>query len=211
MAQEVVVPGWRKWFEEVGEQVGFFTRFIKNSFTSKIIFKSIVYLFILTIFLLLLSFINTLFTHDAQSFFKLSSPVWTFFTNYSITGILLYIASIVVITQFYAEFRENTGQDTLNNFFLGKYHHPVEEERIFMFLDMKSSTTIAENLGHVRYFNMLKEYFFDLSVAVIDYAGTIYQYAGDEMIICWKLKEGLKKNNTSAILISERNSGEATP
>lgn len=33
MAQEVVVPGWRKWFEEVGEQVGFFTRFIKNSFT----------------------------------------------------------------------------------------------------------------------------------------------------------------------------------
>jgi len=37
---------------------------------------------------------------------------------------------------------------------------------------------------------------FDLSVAVIDYAGTIYQYAGDEMIICWKLKEGLKKNNT---------------
>jgi len=33
MAQEVVVPGWRKWFEEVGEQVGFFTRFIKNTFT----------------------------------------------------------------------------------------------------------------------------------------------------------------------------------
>ena len=33
MAQEVVVPGWKKWFEEVGEQVGFFTRFIKNTFT----------------------------------------------------------------------------------------------------------------------------------------------------------------------------------
>lgn len=33
MAQEVVaVPGWKKWFEEVGEQVGFFTRFIRNIF-----------------------------------------------------------------------------------------------------------------------------------------------------------------------------------
>jgi phospholipid/cholesterol/gamma-HCH transport system permease protein len=32
MAQEIVVPGWRKWFEEIGEQVGFFTRFIKNIF-----------------------------------------------------------------------------------------------------------------------------------------------------------------------------------
>jgi len=177
-------------------EISYFSkRFIKNSFTSKIIFKSIVYLFILTIFLLLLSFINTLFTHDAQSFFKLSSPVWTFFTNYSITGILLYIASIVVITQFYAEFRESIGLSTLNNFFLGKYHHPVEEERIFMFVDMKSSTTIAENLGHVKYFEMLKEYFVDLSGAVIDHAGAIYQYAGDEMILTWKLKDGLKKNN----------------
>lgn len=33
MAQEIVVPGWRKWFEEIGEQVGFFTRFVKNIFT----------------------------------------------------------------------------------------------------------------------------------------------------------------------------------
>src|SRR3954469_24292396 len=32
MAQEITVPGWRKWFEEIGEQVGFFTRFIKNIF-----------------------------------------------------------------------------------------------------------------------------------------------------------------------------------
>ena len=110
-------------------------------------------------------------------------------------GIIVYIAAIIVITQLYAEFSQSIGVGTLSNFFLGKYHHPVEEERIFMFLDMKSSTTIAENLGHVKYFQMLKEYFFDLSVAVIDYAGTIYQYAGDEMIISWKLKDGLKNNN----------------
>ncbi len=109
---------------------------------------------------------------------------------------MLYISSIVVITQFYAEFRESIGVNTINNFFLGKYHHPVEEERIFMFVDMKSSTTIAENLGHVRYFEMLKEYFVDLSVAVIDHAGAIYQYAGDEMILTWKLKDGLKRNNS---------------
>jgi adenylate cyclase len=65
-----------------------------------------------------------------------------------------------------------------------------------MFVDMKSSTTIAERLGHVKYFQMLKEYFYDLSSAVIDHAGAIYQYAGDEIIICWKLKDGLKKNNS---------------
>jgi adenylate cyclase len=178
-------------------EISYFSkRFINHSFTRKIIFKSVVYLFILVIFLIILSFINTLITHEEQSFYQLSSPVWTFFTRYTIVGILLYIASIVVITQFYAEFRESIGQNTLNNFFLGKYHHPVEEERIFMFVDMKSSTTIAEKLGHVKYFEMLKEYFVDLSGAVIDHAGAIYQYAGDEMILTWKLKDGLKKNNS---------------
>jgi adenylate cyclase len=42
---------------------------------------------------------------------------------------------------------------------------------------------------------MLKEYFVDLSSAVMDYEGEIYQYAGDEVIISWKLKDGLKRNN----------------
>jgi len=32
MAQDVAVPGWKKWMEEIGEQVNFFTRFIRNIF-----------------------------------------------------------------------------------------------------------------------------------------------------------------------------------
>jgi phospholipid/cholesterol/gamma-HCH transport system permease protein len=33
MAEEIEVPGWKKWLEETGEQVNFFTRFFKNIFT----------------------------------------------------------------------------------------------------------------------------------------------------------------------------------
>jgi phospholipid/cholesterol/gamma-HCH transport system permease protein len=32
MAEEIVVPGWKKWLEDIGEQVTFFTRFIRNIF-----------------------------------------------------------------------------------------------------------------------------------------------------------------------------------
>ena len=32
MAEQVAVPGWRKWFENIGDQVGFFGSFIKNIF-----------------------------------------------------------------------------------------------------------------------------------------------------------------------------------
>ena len=64
-----------------------------------------------------------------------------------------------------------------------------------MFLDMKSSTTIAESLGHVRYFDMLREYYADLSDSIIQHAGEVYQYVGDEIVVTWKLKSGLQNNN----------------
>ena len=178
-------------------EIGYFSKwFIKKSFASKIIFKSLIYLVIVVLFLVATTLINASNTPVEQSFNNLSSPGWAFFTDYAFLYVMLYIAAIIVSTQFYTEFSDSIGPGTLSNFFLGRYHHPVQEERIFMFLDMKSSTTIAQLLGHVRYFEMLKEYFFDLSNAVIDYGGTIYQYAGDEMIICWKLKNGLKNNNS---------------
>jgi adenylate cyclase len=178
-------------------EIGYFSKwFIKKSFTTKILFKSLIYLVIVTGFLIIIILINALNTSSGRSPEDLTAPALAFFTDYAFIGLVLYIASIVVIAQFYAEFSQSIGPGTLSNFFLGKYHHPVQEERIFMFLDMKSSTSIAESLGHVRYFEMLKEFFFDLSGAVIDYGGAIYQYAGDEMIVCWKLKDGLRRNNS---------------
>jgi adenylate cyclase len=132
---------------------------------------------------------------------------WAFFTNYSMLSVCIYITSIILVSQFYTEVSDSIGHAALRNFFLGKYHRPVQEERIFMFLDMRSSTTIAEKLGHVRYFEMLKEYFADLSAPVIDHSGEIYQYAGDEMIVSWKLKNGIENSELHPVLFCD----ERTP
>src|ERR1700744_6515674 len=32
MAEEVVIPAWKRWFEGIGDQVGFFFKFVKNTF-----------------------------------------------------------------------------------------------------------------------------------------------------------------------------------
>ena len=64
-----------------------------------------------------------------------------------------------------------------------------------MFLDMKSSTTIAEELGHIKYFELLKSYYFDLSDAIIKNEGEVYQYVGDEIVMSWKFSKGIKNNN----------------
>lgn len=178
-------------------EIGYFGKwFAEKCFARKILVKSLIYLLIVIAFLTLLTLVNSLYMNSQHTFKSLSGPAVAFITDYAVVGILLYMASVIVITQFYAEFSESLGAGTLLNFFLGRYHHPRTEERIFMFVDMKSSTTIAENLGHVRYFAMLKAYFYDLSAAVIDHAGEIYQYAGDEMIVSWTLKAGLKNNNS---------------
>jgi adenylate cyclase len=118
-----------------------------------------------------------------------------FFSNFAFWSVEVYIAAVIGVSLFYTEVSENLGQGVLNNFLTGKYHNPIEEERIFMFLDMKSSTTIAESLGHAKYFEMLKEYFSDLTNPIIRYSGEIYQYVGDEIVVSWKLKNGVQNNN----------------
>jgi len=41
---------------------------------------------------------------------------------------------------------------------------------------------------------MLREYYADLSEPIIRYSGEIYQYVGDEIIVSWKLKNGVQNN-----------------
>ena len=87
------------------------------------------------------------------------------------------------------------GGRILLSFFTGRYHKPIEEERIFMFLDLKSSTTIAEKIGHIEFHKFINDFLFTISEAIISSKGEIYKYVGDEVIITWKLKEGLKGGN----------------
>ncbi len=54
-----------------------------------------------------------------------------------------------------------------------------------MFVDMNSSTTIAEKLGHLAYSNLIKDCFYDLAV-VQHYNAQIYQYVGDEAVLTWE-------------------------
>jgi len=70
-----------------------------------------------------------------------------------------------------------------------------EVERIFMFLDIRSSTTIAEDLGHVQYFELLNDFFRDIAEPISKNKGQIYQYVGDEVVVSWSLEDGLSDGN----------------
>jgi adenylate cyclase len=91
----------------------------------------------------------------------------------------------ILIGLFLIQIDMKLGQKGLWNMITGKYHHPKEEVRIFMFLDLQSSTRIAEEIGHDRYYKLLNDFFADATVPIVNNKGFIYQYIGDEISVSW--------------------------
>jgi adenylate cyclase len=62
----------------------------------------------------------------------------------------------------------------------------VEEDRIFLFLDMRSSTKHAETLGPTLYSDLIRDCFRDMGDAATQNKADLYQYVGDEVVFTWK-------------------------
>ena len=96
---------------------------------------------------------------------------------------------------FILQVSDKFGQGVLMSFLLGKYHRPKEEDRIFMFMDLKSSTTYAEKLRHIKYSQFIQDCFFDITDVITKHEAKIYQYVGDELVLSWRIKEGIEISN----------------
>lgn len=109
--------------------------------------------------------------------------------------LFLFIAAVGIVLSFIRQMAKMMGPNILINLLLGKYHIPRSEERIFMFLDMQSSTRYAEKLGHKKFCRLIQDCFNDLTDSAIKHEVEIYQYVGDEAILTWKIKNGLDNFN----------------
>lgn len=183
-------------FVGILEMVYLEKHFRKNSLRGKIFYKFLIYL---VLFILIIAF-NYPIAASLEQGISISSPeVWgrtkKFFLSITFLNTLFQLSISLFVSLIYAAISENLGHHVFLNFFTGKYHKPVVETRIFMFLDMKSSTTIAEALGHVRYFKLLQEYYDLMSDPIVNCQGEVYQYIGDEIVISWKLEKGLANAN----------------
>src|SRR5437773_12377257 len=115
----------------------------------------------------------------------------------SVEQLVLVVYTLVIygLLVFFLQINHLLGQGILWQFIRGKYHKPREEERIFMFLDMKSSITISERLGHVRFYRWLNALFQEISRPVLQTKAEIYQYVGDEIVLTWEMEHGLRNSN----------------
>lgn len=111
-----------------------------------------------------------------------------------IPNFILY-GVIILFTLFLLQVNDKFGPGIMLKFLAGNYHRPKKEKRVFMFMDMRSSTSIAEKIGNEKYFNLLNNLFFDITNTILNNEGEIYQYVGDEIVISWSIKKGTRKAN----------------
>lgn len=97
------------------------------------------------------------------------------------------------LSRMFIEIEHKLGPGNFVKLLSGSYYNPKEVERIFMFVDLKDSTKLAEQMGHLKFSAFIKDCFHDFAV-VDNYGAEIYQYVGDEAIISWNKEKGLKNS-----------------
>ena len=108
---------------------------------------------------------------------------------------LPYFLVLSLAVLFGLQMNRMIGANVLRYFVGGRYHRPIAEERIFLFLDVEGSTALAERLGSGRYFELLRRFVDDLTDPIVASGGEIYQYAGDEVVVTWRLADGVRDAN----------------
>lgn len=115
----------------------------------------------------------------------------------SIFGSFLLMFAISSIFQV----SKKLGPGVLWNWVTGKYHEPREETRIFMFLDLRDSTMLAEKLGNLRFSALVRDFFADMTEPVIESKAEVSHYIGDEAVLTWRLDCGLAKANCIEVFL----------
>ena len=174
-------------------------KFLKLPLLLTIISKAILYVLFINI---VIAFLGLIFGYFQGS--DLIEDFANLFLTRDQLVLNIYTLLLYVLLTFYMQINLLLGDGVLWKFMLGKYRKPTREDRIFMFLDIKSSTTIAEKLGLEKYYSLLNDFFHEISDPVRKTNAEIYQYVGDEVVITWKTKDGVANSNCLRIFFEIR-------
>lgn len=204
---DIPITEWMGFGVYLGILIGFFyapIEFLFDKFLLKrlnlglsILLRTQIYLILLIVSMSLMSFMvekeMDLDLPNERGWWRTSKVFW-------VTVVYFVISSLVF--SFLKIAKERFGRESFIKLLVGKYRKPTEENRVFMFLDLKSSTTIAEKLGHLAYSKLIQECFLDLNLVLDAHSAEVYQYVGDEAVLSWNFKHAVKRNNCVALFFA---------
>ncbi len=106
--------------------------------------------------------------------------------------VLVYAFVSMAVFVFVMRLRDLIGTQVFFNLLLGRYHRPVKEDRIFLFIDIAGSTSYAETHGDLRAQQYIGSIFAAFAEPVRRYRGEIDDYIGDLAVITWPHARGAK-------------------
>ncbi|ASW06091.1 adenylate/guanylate cyclase domain-containing protein [Rhizobium sp. 11515TR] len=109
--------------------------------------------------------------------------------------VYLYAVVVTAIVIFIGRVRELLGRDVFSSLLTGRYRNPVQEERVFLFVDLVGSTAFAEEHGDLKTQAFLGAVFGAMAEPVRRHKGAIDDYIGDAAIITWPLQRGVRNAN----------------
>lgn len=105
---------------------------------------------------------------------------------------LAYSLVLSLVIVFVLRVRELLGRDVFASLLRGRYRHPIQETRVFLFVDLADSTAFAEKHGDLRTQEYLGALFASFAEPVRRHNGAIVDYIGDAAIITWPFERAIK-------------------
>lgn len=151
-----------------------------------VMYRSFLYVISLGIVTMIVVSVFALFIFSWERMSDMLNSMTMRYTLSFAVWLLLIVAGINLSL----EIQRVVGPGNIWRLLIGKYRQANEEKRVFLFMDLKGSTTIAEELGHKKYSELIQECYHDLTQVVLRFESDIYQYVGDEVVMSWSMKKG---------------------
>jgi adenylate cyclase len=162
-----------------------FYRYLRKFSTGSIVLYNLTMVVVIIVWYII---IVGIFHYWADDFFK-DGNWMTQLAGFLFDRLTLYfILMSIAVATFMAMGRiiyEKVGSEKFLSIIWGYYKRPREEERIFIFIDLISSTHYAEKLGHKKYSQFIQECFKDIGKLEMRYEASQYQFIGDEVVLSW--------------------------
>lgn len=171
-------------FVGILEEFAFKSTFQKMPFFTVSIIRTLLYSVMISLILCLVLSIEISITENI----RYSTAVVEYLGSALFQRDFLFSFIFIYLILFTLHIIQLIGRTNFFRLFLGLYHQPREILRIFMFVDLKDSTSIAEKLTNTDYSAFIRDVFNDISDAVMMFSGEIYQYAGDGVIVNWPVR-----------------------
>ena len=163
----------------------------QHRFITVLIIRSLFYLFIiLTIMVAEIGIarmikekisVSELLKHEAFNYYLFGGEFMSSF---------FYTLALVIIINFSRQISRKLGHGVITSLITGRYYHPREQEKVFMFLNIPSSQAIIDQITRMNFHLFINEIVYDITLPILSNNGIIYQYVEDEIVIVWNYNSG---------------------